>query len=696
MQSGAYRAAIRLYEALLEERPDDADVLNDAALAYAQEKDWQKAETYLRRALDNRPDFEAAFYNLLDVLIEARKDLDAREVFESYGDDIPNSADKSTYRERLDQTPPAYQGDGAPTAQRDTDTLRIAFVCGPDRKFITDIEREIGKRHEVRTAYFDDKVNLPQIQRVMDWADVTWFEWCDKILAHASHKLRRTSRVVCRLHRYEAFTDVPQKVNWSFVDTLIPTTHHIQKVLDKYAPSVTEQTDIQVISSTVDISCYSFKERESGYNLAYLGYLHHRKNPSLLLQCMHALVQKNDQYHLHVGGYFQQPVWEYYFEHMLDELALRDHVTLHGWVDDVKTWLDDKHYLVLPAIHEGNPYSVLEAAARGVRPLIHNFAGSRELYPASWTFNTPSEFVDHVVNGSYIPDAYRSYVASHYSLKDKVEEIDQLLSALASRPGAYSTHDTPSSERDSVNIMEVAEDFYDQWTTRMIGDYVRGNPRVVDATLYALNRIPLSAERILDLGCGMGWSTNEIKRQFDCAHAVGVDLSTSLIDTANKLFGDNKRISFFSGDITKHILDHMEPFNAVVMMDVYEHIPRPSRSELHRKLSGLLAESACIVLSCPTPKLQRYLMENDPEKLQPVDEIVELEDLEMMANDVNGSLVDYNPISIWNHHDYFHATIKRGDDTHLSSRNVAESSLESQASRIRRVQNRLSIRITRK
>jgi SAM-dependent methyltransferase len=480
------------------------------------------------------------------------------------------------------------------------------------------------------------------------------------------------------------------------VDTLVPTTNHIIKVLKQRVPDLTQRTQVKVISSTVDLQKYSFKEREPGFNIAYLGYLHHRKNPSLLLQCMHALVERDNRYHLHVGGYFQQPVWEYYFEHMLDEFALRDHVTLHGWVDDVKTWLDDKHYLVLPAIHEGNPYSVLEAAARGVRPLIHNFAGSRELYPASWTFNTPSEFVDHVVNGSYIPDAYRSYVASHYSLKDKVEEIDQLLSALASRPGAYSTHDTPSSERDSVNIMEVAEDFYDQWTTRMIGDYVRGNPRVVDATLYALNRIPLSAERILDLGCGMGWSTNEIKRQFDCAHAVGVDLSTSLIDTANKLFGDNKRISFFSGDITKHILDHMEPFNAVVMMDVYEHIPRPSRSELHRKLSGLLAESACIVLSCPTPKLQRYLMENDPEKLQPVDEIVELEDLEMMANDVNGSLVDYNPISIWNHHDYFHATIKRGDDTHLSSRNVAESSLESQASRIRRVQNRLSIRITRK
>ena len=50
----------------------------------------------------------------------------------------------------------------------------------------------------------------------MDWADVTWFEWCDKILVHASQKLRKTSRVVCRLHSYEALSNLPMQVELGF------------------------------------------------------------------------------------------------------------------------------------------------------------------------------------------------------------------------------------------------------------------------------------------------------------------------------------------------------------------------------------------------------------------------------------------------------------------------------------------------
>jgi glycosyltransferase involved in cell wall biosynthesis len=456
MQSGAYRAAIQLYEALLDETPDDADVLNDAALAYAQENDWQKAEMYLRRALDCQPDFEAAFFNLLDILIEARKDLDAQEVFEAHGDDIPDSADKSTYRERLDRTLPAYQGDGAPTAQRDTDTLRIAFVCGPDRKFITDIEREIGKRHEVRTAYFDDKANLHQIQRVMDWADVTWFEWCDKILVHASKKLRKTSRVVCRLHRYEAFSKMPQAVNWSFVDTLIPTTHHIIDVLKQRVPDISKRTRLEVISSTVDLDRYRFKERGSGFDIAYLGYLHHRKNPSLLLQCIRALTQHDDRYHLHIAGYFQQPEWELYFNHMLDELDLSDQVTQYGWVDDVATWLEDKQYLLLPTIHEGNPYSVLEAAARGIKPVVHSFPGSDELYPSEWTFGDVSEFVSRITQDPYDSTSYRTHVAEHYALTQTTDRIEELFGDLSrsvaptirSNDPALSAPPLPTFKRD--------------------------------------------------------------------------------------------------------------------------------------------------------------------------------------------------------------------------------------------------------
>jgi tetratricopeptide (TPR) repeat protein len=426
LQGGAIGPARQLFDALLDERPDDPDLLNDAALAYAHDGDAARAEACLRRALDARPDHEAAFYNLLDLLTDQRDGRAAREVFTTYADRLPDSDDKDRYRERLGNPLPAHQGDGAPVDDRDTDTLRIAFVCGPDRKFITDIEREIGKRHEVRTAYFDGEVNLQQIQRVMDWADVTWFEWAYKILAHSSNRLRKSSRVVTRLHRWEAFQDVIHRINWSFVDTLIPTTHHIIDVLRGRIPHIDKMTDVKVISSTVDPKRFPFRERKAGFDIAYVGYLNHRKNPSLLLQCIHALVCKDDRYHLHIAGEFQNRELELYFNHMIGTLNLQDHISMDGWIEDIATWLDDKHYLILPSMHEGNPYSVLETAAMGIRPLIHTFPGADELYPNSWTFSSVSEFVEKVLSKNYDSTEYYSYTERKYNINRITKNIEHI------------------------------------------------------------------------------------------------------------------------------------------------------------------------------------------------------------------------------------------------------------------------------
>jgi len=532
LQDGAPQAALPILEALLEDTPDDPDLLNDAALAHAQDGNTARAERCLRRALEVQPEHETAFYNLLDLLIEARKDVDAREVFASHADQLPESDDKTRYRKQLGGPLPAHQGDGAPARSRDTDTLRIAFVCGPDRKFITDIEREIGKRHEVRTAYFDDKVNLDQIQRVMDWAEVTWFEWCDKILAHASHKLRKTSRVVCRLHRYEAFTSVPRNVNWSFVDTLVSTTRHITKVLDERAPNVRKQTEIRVISSTVDVTRFAFKEREPGFNIAYLGYLHHRKNPSLLLQCMHTLTREDDRYHLHIGGYFQQPVWEYYFNHMLDELELRNHVTLHGWIDDVKSWLDDKHYMVLPTIHEGNPYSILEAAASGIKPLIHSFAGSEEIYPIEWTFRSPTEFAQKIQHGTYNSKTYRRFTESRFSLKQTIEEkVIPLLTDLSSQSttNRTSTQAKLSRQEEVKRIQSLGK--FTSGSTHLLGPttyfcdaptFLWGYKEIFQDEIYRF-KPDRSAPNIIDCGANIGLAVLYWKQQFPDAEIIAFE-----------------------------------------------------------------------------------------------------------------------------------------------------------------------------
>jgi len=61
---------------------------------------------------------------------------------------------------------------------------------------------------------------------------------------------------------------------------------------------------------------------------------------------------------------------------------------------DMESFWKDKNYLLHTSLHEGHSLAVNEAMARGVKPVIHNFRGARELYPIDWLFNTIDEAVN--------------------------------------------------------------------------------------------------------------------------------------------------------------------------------------------------------------------------------------------------------------------------------------------------------------
>lgn len=444
--AGRDREALSCFQRILAHEPDHPDALNDAALALVGLGEAGAAEAHLQKALAARPTHESAFLNLIDLYEQGGAPERAARAFRRYGPNIPASADKAEYEARYgsyddESAPPAWEtiaGDGAPvmTVRPPEVRLKVAFVCGPDRQFLKDLEHEIGRGHDVRVVHFDQQIDLGSIQDAMDWADVTWFEWCDRVLVAASRHLRKSSAVVCRIHRYEVFSGMPREVNWSFVDSVVFVSRQIQELLRLTVPEI-QGTDLHVIQNGVDLDRFAFKERTPGFDLAYVGYLHHRKNPSLLLQCMQALVHEDSRYRLHVAGAHQQPEYKLYFDHMVDRLGLRDHVIMHGWVSDVQTWLADKQYLVSTSIHESFGYGIAEAMASGIKPVVHHFPGADYIWPIEILFSTVREFVEMVRSESYHAQAYRDFIEEHYGLDRQVQEVDTLLRRLASTAGAY-------------------------------------------------------------------------------------------------------------------------------------------------------------------------------------------------------------------------------------------------------------------
>lgn len=201
------------------------------------------------------------------------------------------------------------------------------------------------------------------------------------------------------------------------------------------------------------------------------------------------------------------------------------------------------------------------------------------------------------------------------------------------------------------------EAYYNSITDKLVSDYLYGNPRTVQAIEYALRHISKPSQNVLDLGCGLGWTSFEFARHMPEVSVLGLDLSPKLIRCANSLFS-LENLEYEVAAI-QNLTSKANHYDTVIMIDVYEHVAPHHRLDLIQYLNESLTESGQIILTCPTRRHQEYLRKNFPDRLQPVDEIMEKADLEIMAKGIAGQIIEYKEVSIWDEKDYFHALISR-------------------------------------
>ncbi len=202
--------------------------------------------------------------------------------------------------------------------------------------------------------------------------------------------------------------------------------------------------------------------------------------------------------------------------------------------------------------------------------------------------------------------------------------------------------------------------FYNNFSSKLLKDYIHGNLRIEAAIKFTISSMPIAPTNILDIGCGIGWSSWEIKRHYPKASILGVDISSESIKIANQLFSARKSLCFSSQDVVS-ILDFRDHFfDAIIMIDSYEHIPRESRDKLHLFLNSTLKNDGVVILTFPSVFHQKYLRENKPNGLQPIDEDVAIEDMLRLASDIKGYIAYFAFVDIWHKNDYVHVVIKRG------------------------------------
>ena len=234
------------------------------------------------------------------------------------------------------------------------------------------------------------------------------------------------------------------------------------------------------------------------------------------------------------------------------------------------------------------------------------------------------------------------------------------------------------------------EQFYDDFSHKLIVDYLTGNRRMEEAIRYAIGCIPESAQAILDIGCGIGWSTHELATHYPDKKIDAVDLSAGLLRVAEVLFARDN-ISFSKADITSEAFGAKRKYDAVLMLDVYEHIPAENRDTFHQAIDQILNPQGIVVLTCPSKYHQQWLRTERPEGLQPVDEDITPQEVVTFAQAIRGDILYFAYQSVWQQYDYSHILLQKEAGQWAAGAKKyafrgAEVRLEARAKRARRVQ----------
>ena len=247
------------------------------------------------------------------------------------------------------------------------------------------------------------------------------------------------------IRHYEAFTTLPQQIDWSRIKGLFFCSPHVQQICNTKWPYLKDVPQY-VILNWMDTDEWRLKsDLTPNKKICMIGRLQTVKNFPLALQIMKHLPE---DYTLDIAGAVQDESLIWYMQNFLEDNNLLDRVIFHDYVKDIKGFLQDKTFILSTSYREGCPMNVLEAMSMGVKPIIHNWFGAKEIF-GKYVWDTIEEAVRLIMGGDYEPGEYREFVQHRHGIENatKVASIvSELLSdneretGLYLEPGKYSQY----------------------------------------------------------------------------------------------------------------------------------------------------------------------------------------------------------------------------------------------------------------
>lgn len=204
--------------------------------------------------------------------------------------------------------------------------------------------------------------------------------------------------------------------------------------------------------------------------------------------------------------------------------------------------------------------------------------------------------------------------------------------------------------------------FYDNFTdTRMLQYKLDGNPRI-DLAVKLITGYLTPNSQILDLGCGIGIVPEQVAAKLQQGKILACDLSENNINYACQTVNSEK-IEFLNVNVVENFETIRNKLTTAVdlvtMVDVIEHLPPDSYDQLFNNLSQVTSDRAKVILTYPSPEYQKYLQTNEPEELQIIDEVIEVNSLLQYALKYGFNLEYFTYVDVWKYHQYIHCVFSK-------------------------------------
>jgi hypothetical protein len=263
--------------------------------------------------------------------------------------------------------------------------------------------RDAWARTEARAAD-NDPAQLPD-------SDAIWCEWCCEQAVWWSHNKLPRQTLIVRLHRFEAFTPFPKRVNWSAVDHLIVVSDHFRRLaVEEYGVPA---SIIHVLPQYVDAAQFDRPKLTSAdFTVGLVGInAFSHKRPDRAVEYIEQLTRRDPRFRLRVRS--KMP-WEYgwVWEGRPAERAefvrlfrrclvdpMRERVLFDRAGNDMPEWFRGVSVILSSSDSEGCHTSVAEGMASGAMPVCWNWPGAASVYGPECVHESVEAMVEATLAG---------------------------------------------------------------------------------------------------------------------------------------------------------------------------------------------------------------------------------------------------------------------------------------------------------